>query len=91
MSRQAYKSIITGFLFVVAVMSHAVAAPMTWPFYETSLTSRILDRPVPGFTPNIAGSLFLSDTAVARGGVDYSISCPISITSGLTRSLGAPD
>ena len=61
MSRQAYKSIITGFLFVVAVMSHAVAAPMTWPFYETSLTFLTNGSgPVPGFTPNIAGSLFLS-------------------------------
>lgn len=81
MSRQACTCIIiTGFLFLVAVMAHAVAAPMTWPFYETSLTflPELLHgpRPVPGFTPGLMGSLFFSDTAVARGSVDYSISCP---------------
>lgn len=51
MSRQACTCIITGFLFVVAVMAHAVAALMTWPFYETSLTVLQINRPVPGFTP----------------------------------------
>jgi len=54
MSGQAYKSVITGFLFVVAVVAHAEA--MTWPFYQTSLTflpEEAHPGPVPGFTPNL--------------------------------------
>ena len=63
---------ICGVLHFVLVAQAAWAGAISLQLVATSLDFASTGDPVPGFVPHLVGSLFLDNSAVVRGSVNYS-------------------